>query len=312
MDVYSAFGLGIHSDLPLPELVSCPAAARDVVIRLGAVDTPLPEAAPADNHVRITAEDACFFWDNIGAFQVRRGGEIIVQATPGADEQAIRLVLLGVVMAVLLHQRGLLVLHASAVVIDGEAISFIGAKGQGKSTTAAAVYARGHTLLADDIVALDPRHPEGPMVVPGFPLMKLWPESAASALGDDPECLPRLAPGYNKRARRIAERFAYRPVPLKCIYTLDDGSAPAVKSLPVSQAIVPLIAHSYAARFGQRLLIGAAATAHFRDCARLLEWVPMYKIERPRALEQLPTLARLIESHARSISVATPSRVLAL
>jgi hypothetical protein len=203
-------------------------------------------------------------------------------------------------------------LHASAVVIDGEAIAFLGAKGQGKSTTAAAVYARGHALLADDIVALDTRHAEGPMVLPGFPLMKLWPESAASALGDDPERLPRLAPDYDKRARGITERFANRPVPLKCIYTLDDGIAPAVKSLAPSQAMVPLIAHSYAARFGRRLLIGATATAHFLDCARLLEWVPVYKLERPRALEQLPTLAQVIESHAKSISLATSARALAV
>jgi len=51
---------------------------------------------------------------------------------------------------------------------------------------AATLYARGHYLMADDVVALDLGDPTRPLVFPVFQF-KFWPEAAASALGDDPE-----------------------------------------------------------------------------------------------------------------------------
>src|SRR5690606_16473868 len=85
----------------------------------------------------------------------------------------IGLPLFGPVMACLLHRQGLLVLHGSAVVIDGEAHAFLGDKGSGKSTTAAALIAAGLPLVADDVVALD-RLEDGRLAVrAAFPAMKL-------------------------------------------------------------------------------------------------------------------------------------------
>lgn len=59
--------------------------------------------------------------------------------------------------AVILHQllNGRVVLHGSAVVVDGAAVATIGPSGAGKSTTAAALVQRGAELLADDVVAID-------------------------------------------------------------------------------------------------------------------------------------------------------------
>src|SRR3989454_2089338 len=54
-------------------------------------------------------------------FRSREGREIVVEPAPGVDAGTLRLFLLGPVRAVLLHQRGFLVLHASAVVLDGGA-----------------------------------------------------------------------------------------------------------------------------------------------------------------------------------------------
>jgi hypothetical protein len=59
--------------------------------------------------------------------------------------------------AVILHHllNGRIVLHGSAVVIDGTAVATIGPSGAGKSTTAAALVDRGAALLADDVVAIE-------------------------------------------------------------------------------------------------------------------------------------------------------------
>lgn len=50
--------------------------------------------------------------------------------------------------------RGLEVMHASGVVLDGEAVLFVGPSGVGKSSLAAALLRRGGSLLSDDAVAL--------------------------------------------------------------------------------------------------------------------------------------------------------------
>jgi serine kinase of HPr protein (carbohydrate metabolism regulator) len=62
---------------------------------------------------------------------------------------------------VLLQQRGRLVLHASAVTVDLGVVAFMGGPGWGKSTMAAAMYARGHSIVADDVTAVraDKAHP---------------------------------------------------------------------------------------------------------------------------------------------------------
>ena len=58
--------------------------------------------------------------------------------------------LLGPVLGFVLLLRGVVCLHASAVVVGSEAIALIGPAGSGKSTTAAAFSSRGFTILADD------------------------------------------------------------------------------------------------------------------------------------------------------------------
>jgi hypothetical protein len=165
---YAVYGLHIHSDLPLRGLmVSEGRTGVDACIRLGRVNNLPSKAKPREGCCDATAEEAYFFWEGEGRFLVRGGREIIVEPAPGVDERVLRSVLLGVALGVLLHQRGLLTLHASAVVINGGAVAFIGRKGEGKSTMAAAFYARDSGVLADDIVACL-RHDAGrPMVLPG-------------------------------------------------------------------------------------------------------------------------------------------------
>jgi len=307
MHSYSAYGLGIHSVLPLPEFKAAPEVEADVVIRLGNVRQSLPDIpAQTGFHMTATPKEACLFWDRLGTFLVRSGREIIVEPYPGAEEKLIRLPLWGAVLAVLLHQRGLLVLHASAVAINGDAVAFIGEKGRGKSTTAATIYARGHKLLSDDVVALDVSDSEDPMVLSGIPQFKLWPE-AVSSLGDDPELLPQIFSGCEKRVRRVADRFSQKPLPLKGIYSLSTGPRPEIKVLPPQEAIVQLIRNSYVARFGKRLLHGVGAATHFRQCTSLVNRIPVYSLDRPQSLSLLPAVAQLVEEQLSRDKQVGPS-----
>lgn len=299
MHIYTAYELGIHSSLHLPELQTLAEVKLDVVIQIAKIHWSPPEPSCTD-YFYVTAEKAYLFWDQVGTFLVRDGKEIIIDPLPGVEERIIRLPLLGAVLAVLLHQRGFLVLHASSVAINSSAVAFLGEKGWGKSTMAATLYGRGHNLMADDVVAVDISNPKSPIVLPGFPQMKLWPDAATSSLGDDPETLPQVHPQAEKRARRVADNFLQKALPLRRIYVLGGGLEPKLRAIQPQEAIPHLISNSYMARFGKQLLQGMEAAIHLRQCTSLIKDVPIYCLERPCSLPLLSAIAQLVEEDIAS------------
>ncbi|MBX6771138.1 MAG: serine kinase [Chloroflexi bacterium] len=252
-------------------------------------------------HIQPGGQEAYCSWEHAGRFVVRSGREIVIDPAPDAEDAVILLAVLGTCLALLLHQRGLLVLHGSGVIIADRAVMFLGAKGAGKSTMAAALYAAGCPFLADDIIAIDPRVGSAPQVFPGFPLVKLWPDAAEASLRLDPIQLPYLAPGYDKRACSVAMPPGWQSFPLGGIYALADGPEPRLIPLSPREAVVELIRHSYAARFGQNLLSGAGAARHLEQCTRVVHAAPVYRCERPRLLPTLPLAAAHIIQSCQSL-----------
>lgn len=297
MHGYHAYGLTIQSEFPLPELVPCEHARADVLVRYGSTGRARPQGNHENGYYDLTSEEAYFFWSQVGAFVVRDGNEIIVAPNPDVDAQLLRQPLLGIVLSAIIQQRGWLALHASAVVVDGAAVAFMGHSGWGKSTLAAALYGRGYQFIADDLIVLQVDDQGRPFVQPGFPQMKLHPESAATALGDDGDQLPRLIDGYPKRARRTDDGFVHQPMPLKHVYVLGAGPMLEIEVLDPQQALVHLITHSYAVILFQQLLTGSAASTHFLHCTHLASRVPVYHLRRPQALVRLPELVKCVEDH---------------
>ncbi len=292
---YTAYGLRIHSALPLPELIvdtsATEADVADVIIRFGHVNHQPPEGDFTEGYVCTLPEGAYIFVEQVGAILTRAGNEIVVMPDPAVEERVLRLFLLGPGLGLILHQRKLLTLHASAVVVAGSAVIFLGQSGEGKSTMAAALHARGHALVTDDVVALDLGSTGVPAVLPGFPQMKLWPDTAA-ALGNAPQNLPRLHPDLEKRAQPARHDFPKCALPVSRIYVLAEGTQFYTAQLSAPQAFAHLMQHSYAVG-----LLGTtgATSDHFRQCVEFARHVPVYRMERPRALELLPSVAQLVE-----------------
>jgi hypothetical protein len=86
-------------------------------------------------------------------------GYVVSHPRPDADPAIIPILFTGTIVAYLLSVGGSLVLHASAVEVDGEAVAFIGYSGQGKTTVATLFCAAGYPLVTDDVlpVAADDR-----------------------------------------------------------------------------------------------------------------------------------------------------------
>ena len=304
MYFFEAYGLGIRSTIPLPELIPASDITEDVVIQLGKVERSVSEIKFRNYSFYMSGEDAYFVFDEIGTFLVRDGKEIIIDALPGVEESLVRLPLLSMAFAILLHQRGFLVMHGSAVAINNDVVAFTAGSGWGKSTMAATLYARGHQLMADDLMAVDVSNMASPMVYSGFPQMKLWPQSAAFSLGDDPETLPRLIAGYEKRARKITARFSQKPLPLRQIYVISAGSVPEIKPLQPQEAMLQVMSHSYIAIAAKPLIQGVGGSSHFRQCTSLINSVRMYSLKRPSSLELLPAIAQMVEENlARDINL---------
>ena len=138
MYYYQAFGLAIRSELHLPELVGGRAGKYEVNILFSRPDGAGPLDRFSETTLRVTNGEAYFSYAGIGSFLIRAGQQILIDPAPGVDEGSLRLFLLGNVLGTLAFLRGFLVLHGSAVAIDGRGVAFLGHSGEGKSTMAAA------------------------------------------------------------------------------------------------------------------------------------------------------------------------------
>ena len=138
MYYYQAFGLALRSELQLPELVEGRPGKYDVNILFLRPDEAGPLERFSETTIRVTDGEAYFSYAGIGSFFVRSGDQILIDPAPGVDEGSLRLFLLGNVLGTLAFLRGFLVLHGSAVAIDGRGVAFLGHSGEGKSTMAAA------------------------------------------------------------------------------------------------------------------------------------------------------------------------------
>jgi hypothetical protein len=282
MYVYTAYNLGIHSELPLPELIPSEQPA-DVVIRFGKLTDTERKYNNGGDYLLATIEG----W---GMLLVKGGKEIVLDPHPGVDEAMVRTFLLGAIICILLRQRGLLVLHASSVVINGSAVAFMGESGWGKSTLAESFHSHGYSILTDDVLAIQTGEQQ-PFVIPGFPQIKLWPDAVAS-FGHAADSLPLLNSQTIKRVHRLQDGFCQQPVPLARIYVLAGGTHPKIVPLELKQSFGELVKHS---REMQALTAPEFLKKHFIQCTNLVKQIPILSLRRQRSLAALPDLVKLVE-----------------
>jgi hypothetical protein len=167
---YQLFGLSLQSDIACPELLPQePNPSPDVIIKVGQVPDALER--PLARGARWQTAAGRFLNDlpEVARFLAQDGSRIVVQPAAGASEEAIRAYLLSGCLAILMHQRGLFMLHSSGVSTRNGAVLFAGKSGTGKSTMVSAFLDRGYKILADDMLALAFDGQGGVIVLPGFP-----------------------------------------------------------------------------------------------------------------------------------------------
>ncbi|MBZ9760492.1 serine kinase [Mesorhizobium sp. CA8] len=295
---YKAYGLVVSSEVALPELEPAAPATPDLEIAVGPVDFPETASHRATAFL-FEATRQYLSWQAVGTFMIS-GRRIEVDPAPRVDDPLLAFPLLGPVMALALHQRGLLVLHASAIAVGGRSVIFMGDKGAGKSTTAGAMIRAGHRLLTDDVVALDLSDPERPMILPGFPQLKLAADAAGAIRLEQAEVRPQVHPQIDKAQHRLHDGFAAEAVPVSRIYVLERGARAAISPLTGAAALPAIIKFSYITRFGRQALPGDFAAAHLRQCAHVAGRVGVSRLEVPAGLARIDEAVAAIETDLAS------------
>ena len=166
---YRVYGLVSEAAIPL----SCPTASSARADRTSGCDrasrASVRERAPRASSLprsrkwfecRRLPDGATYLrWYDLFEFLISSDGTHDRLSSPceGDADESLTTYLLGQVLSFSLLSRGNEPLHATAVVIDGEAVAFLGDCGYGKSTLGAAFLARGFPILTDDILALEVR-----------------------------------------------------------------------------------------------------------------------------------------------------------
>ena len=295
---YELFGLTIGSEIELPELRPADFdGPYDVEIALGRT----PEPKLLEEGYLVSDAGAGFMIDAVAAYWVSGGSRILVDPDAKAPQRNVRLYLLGSAMGMLLHQRGLLPLHANAIEIDSHAIAFMGPSGAGKSTLAAWFHDHGYRVLSDDVCAVG--FEQGLAVVrPGLSRLRLW-DDALAVTGRDEAGFARSFAGdedYRKFDVPIAVEEDDASLTLAAVYVLERGDNLDVIPLHGAEAIEAVFANTYRGQF----VHGAGASrTHWEACVMLVRTVKVFRLTRPWGHDLLDDQIAQIQEHVRSSTV---------
>lgn len=229
---YQAFGLQIRSTLDLGSLPAVTSGPSDVQVLIGSTPNQLDDVRQSGLCYQAGPQGFLFHLDSVGRYFVSGGRQIIIEPAANADPQSLRLFLFGSVFGALLHQRGALVLHASAVATPSGAVLVAGPSGAGKSTLCAELRRRGFPVIADDICALGPNDAGAITVYPGYPRLKLWAD-AALQLTIATDTLLAVRPNLPKYEVPVADAHL-TPLPVRAVILLDPDAPHELSLTPVT------------------------------------------------------------------------------
>jgi hypothetical protein len=318
---YCVYGIGVASDAPLalPEYVNdrlgdvecVTAPAANALARL-------PDDADSQTnswyrHASLPDGSTYVRWEGIGEFVVAADGRrITYRRLNDSSFESFQVYMLGQALSFALVKQRFEPLHATAVVVDGEAIAFLGNNAFGKSSLAACFLEAGYPMLTDDLLILRPS-PDGVLAYPGPPRIKLFRGVAKRFLGQAGH-RGRMNEDTDKLIVPIdGERRCSRPVRLKAIYTLaaprDACRRPDVSIEPLSarEVFVELIKGT----FNRRLVSRQRLERQFSFVGALTELVPMRKLIYPRTIDRLPEVRTMLLAdldRAAGLAPAAPIR----
>ena len=310
---YRMYGISLRSEIPFsfPEQTI---ASPDITVRLESEDwfrkvTAGASVIGADTgwYERIECRDGSEFirWPGLFEFLVSPDGRTVAcRALEQSRPESFQTYLFGQVLSFALIKQGHEPLHATAVVIDGAAIGFLGASGQGKSTLASAFLSAGYRVLTDDLLVI--RDIGGVLCgFPGPPRIKLFSEAAKQFLPGQAS-LARMNPDSNKYVIALPPDATHAaPAPIQAFLVLDglevpEGTDPGgVEMTPLSAAssCIELLGASF-----NKKLVGPARLRRQFVAAR--EWASRIPVKRLRYAWSFDAVDEVVRAIVADVSVA--------
>jgi hypothetical protein len=305
---YTAYGLTIAADLPLPNLRPLAEAPTSVDVSILSRAAP-PAVSAWQPHPRFVSrrpqDQNGSAWLTIwtdergGCTRLRYGDGVEFIIAPDARTLWMHIpphfstayaetYLLNQGFGFIMRLRGQTCLHASAVCIDGEAVLFSAPSGYGKSTLAAYFALRHqHPVITDDIAPLFVQG-DAVWVKPGYPRLRLTPESAEAFFGRD-HALQLTAEDWDKFYLPLhdapeAGHFSTQPLRVRAVYLLRTwGDQPTIAPLAPAGALRLLMDNTYLNYLMDKTVYAAdfAVISHLSSSAAV------------RAIDGYPGLAQL-------------------
>lgn len=320
---YHLFGLNVESDLALPEL-RCQTVSenhdstvnlflRDALtqwpIEIGADQSTViyePEQDGSMYTVRIeyfrAAQCYRFLYPDGVAFALSRDGTNIWGTWPPQLSLEDALVyLLGPVFAFVLRLRGFTPLHASAAVIAGHAVAFVGTGGAGKSTIVGALAREGYPILSDDVAVVE-EISEQFCLRSAYPHARLWPDSVSILFGAK-DTLPKLVPSsewWDKCFLNLDQpdfRFQTEPAPIQCIFLLEPYSPDVWVARIDEIGTIDAFARLAANTCVNYALTTEMRAREFRVLGQLVARVAIKRLTLGNSLEWIADLGPFLEEH---------------
>lgn len=296
---YSVFGLRLRSTLDLPELFTAVGEGEpDVWIESGSIDAAAsePGLVASDDGLLLTVAD-------VGRFLISNGRTIIVEPLPGVDPRNARLFLLGSALGALLHQRGLLPLHANAVEIEGRAFAFMGPSGAGKSTLATWFHDRGDRVLADDVCVVRFTDAGRAMACPGLPRLRLWLDMI-QLTGRIPDGLRRSYAGGSEPLDKFdvpvdRASMTHVNVPIGALYFLAEAPEFAIVEMTGVDAAEAIFENTYR---GAYIAAASAHRNHWQSAIALARSTPVFRVDRTLDLAKFESECGAIRTHLQQLA----------
>jgi len=160
---YGVYGISLRSEIPLNLPETSDTGLAEIELRRGTAERFSEAIAGVEfqsrsdwfQYAHLNDRSSYVRWRGLGQYLVSKGGrQILCNQAPDASHESFHVYLLGQALSFALVKGGFEQLHGTAIVVDGEAIVFLGDSGFGKSTLAASFLDAGSLLLTDDLLLL--------------------------------------------------------------------------------------------------------------------------------------------------------------
>ena len=237
--------------------------------------------------------------EGIADFEVSGGRQIRVWPAVGATQKDIEIFLFGPAWATLCQQRGMLPLHASAIVTKRGITAFAGHSGAGKSTIAALMGSLGYELVTDDILPIS----FNTDTIPGA-----WPYLRRLKLQAD--LITQLALMPTELVSETLDKGRYFVLPkcaaldrwsrLERLYLIEidpTESAASIDRMTGADAVHALIDQTYHLNY---ILGGGRFRNHLAFCAELASKIAVYRLRRSPSFGASRGLGSFISAHLKN------------